>query len=229
MKLALVTYSTRPRGGVVHTLALAEALAEAGVDVTVVSLARHGDHGFFRRVDDRVTVSLVAFADINGETVGERIIRSIDSLRAGIDWSAFDIVHAQDCISANAVDRCVRTIHHIDHFSTPELVACHERAIVRPFAHICVSEAVAAEVRAGWGFDPESSKNQPPGDEGPRWRGRGFIPRGTRVDPRAIRTRSPRGSGSNRGGDGSSTGPGSRPNRRELGGHPGSLHEIVRA
>jgi hypothetical protein len=60
-------------------------------------------------------------------------------------------VHAQDCISANAVDRCVRTVHHLDQFTTPELAACHERAIVRPYAHICVSAAVAAEVEAGWG------------------------------------------------------------------------------
>jgi glycosyltransferase-like protein len=63
------------------------------------------------------------------------------------------VVHAQDCISANAVDRCVRTIHHLDQFTTPELAACHERAIVRPYAHICVSASVAAEVRDGWGIE----------------------------------------------------------------------------
>ena len=63
-------------------------------------------------------------------------------------------MHAQDCISANAVDRCVRTIHHLDQFTTPELAACHERAIVRPYAHLCVSAAVAAEVHAGWGLSP---------------------------------------------------------------------------
>lgn len=33
MKIALLTYSTKPRGGVVHTLALAEALARAGQEV----------------------------------------------------------------------------------------------------------------------------------------------------------------------------------------------------
>ena len=30
MRIALLTYSTKPRGGVVHTLALAEALAAPG-------------------------------------------------------------------------------------------------------------------------------------------------------------------------------------------------------
>ena len=62
------------------------------------------------------------------------------------------MVHAQDCISANAVDRCVRTVHHLDTFTTPELAACHERAVVQPYAHVCVSAAVAAEVAAGWGI-----------------------------------------------------------------------------
>jgi glycosyltransferase-like protein len=41
-------------------------------------------------------------------------------------------------------------VHHLDQFTTPELVACHERAIVRPYAHVCVSAAVAAELEAGW-------------------------------------------------------------------------------
>ena len=43
LRIALLTYSTRPRGGVVHTLALAEALAAAGQDVTVWTLGRGGD------------------------------------------------------------------------------------------------------------------------------------------------------------------------------------------
>jgi glycosyltransferase-like protein len=61
-------------------------------------------------------------------------------------------VHAQDCISANAAGRCVRTVHHIDHFTTPELAACHERAIIEPYAHVCVSASVAAELADGWGI-----------------------------------------------------------------------------
>ncbi|QXC61043.1 MSMEG_0565 family glycosyltransferase [Aquihabitans sp. G128] len=154
MKVALVTYSTRPRGGVVHTLGLAEALAAQGLDVTVVSLGRHGDGAFFRAVDPQVAVQLVPFPDVEGEDVGDRIIRSIRALGCGVDWAAFDVVHAQDCISANAAPRCIRTVHHLDRFTTPALAACHERAIVEPIAHICVSKAVAAEVRSGWGIDP---------------------------------------------------------------------------
>jgi glycosyltransferase-like protein len=154
MRIALLSYSTRPRGGVVHTLALAEALAAEGEDVTVWTLGRGGDEGFFRPVDPSVRVRIVPFPDEPGEGVGPRILRSIALLRAAFTPAGYDIVHAQDCISANAVDRCVRTIHHLDHFTTPELAACHERAIVRPYAHVCVSDAVAAEVRAGWGRAP---------------------------------------------------------------------------
>ncbi|MET0796963.1 MAG: MSMEG_0565 family glycosyltransferase [Rhodococcus sp. (in: high G+C Gram-positive bacteria)] len=154
MKIALLTYSSKPRGGVVHTLALAEALARAGQDVSVWSLGRGGDSEFFRKVDPAVTVRMVPFSHRENESVGERILRSIGVLRQAFTPDEYDIVHAQDCISANAVGRCIRTIHHLDEFTTPELAACHERAITAPYARICVSSAVADDVRRGWGFDP---------------------------------------------------------------------------
>ena len=152
MNIALLTYSTKPRGGVVHTLSLAEALAAAGAAVTVWTLGRGGDDGFFRPVDPGVRQVIVPFPDRDGEDVGARVLRSIATLRAAFDPSGFDVVHAQDCISANAAGRCVRTVHHIDHFTTAELAACHESAITRPFRHICVSGAVARELRDGWGI-----------------------------------------------------------------------------
>ncbi|MGB6165564.1 MAG: MSMEG_0565 family glycosyltransferase [Pseudonocardiaceae bacterium] len=150
LAIALLTYSTTPRGSVVHTLALAEALAEAGQRVTVWSLGRGGDRAFFRPVDPRVELRITPFPDIANEEFGPRILRSIQVLRDAFDPAGYDVVHAQDCISANAATWCVRTVHHIDHFTTPELAACHERAIVTPHAHICVSAAVADELRAGW-------------------------------------------------------------------------------
>ncbi len=149
LSIALLTYSTRPRGGVVHTLALAEALARAGQDVTVWSLARGGDAEFFRPVD-HLTGSEVRLVPGSSPTDGDgeaasvtRILRSIST-----PWRAaftardrgYDVVHAQDCISANAVPECIRTVHHLDHFTTPELVACHEtrdHPTVR--THVCVS------------------------------------------------------------------------------------------
>lgn len=156
MRIALLTYSTKPRGGVVHTLALAEALSRQGHDVTVWTLGRGGDAAFYRPVDPAVTVCAIPFPTVEGEGVGARILRSIEVMRQAFTGE-FDIVHAQDCISANAVlglARCVRTVHHLDTFTTPELARCHERAITAPAAHICVSAAVAREVTAGWGLHP---------------------------------------------------------------------------
>jgi glycosyltransferase-like protein len=173
LRIALLTYSTRPRGGVVHTLALAEALARAGQQVTVWTLARGGDTGFYRDVDPAVRVRAVPYPEVDGEGVGPRVQRSIGLLRAGFEaelsapagrghgsglrsgpgarGGGYDVVHAQDCITANAVPGRIRTVHHIDHFTTAELVACHRRALLEPVACVCVSAAVAAELRADWG------------------------------------------------------------------------------
>lgn len=181
MRIALLSYSTKPRGGVVHTLHLAEALAEAGQEVTVWTLGRGGDAGFFRPVNPLVRQRIVPFPDgPDGESVGVRVLRSIAALREAFDPAPYDIVHAQDCISANAVGRCVRTVHHIDHFTTPELAACHERAIVDPYAHVCVSSTVADELAEGWGLRAELIPNgvaydrfaRPDAERRARWQGK---------------------------------------------------------
>jgi glycosyltransferase-like protein len=153
VRIALLTYSTKPRGGVVHTLALAEALVRAGAEVDVWTLGRGGDATFYRPVDPGVGIHAVPFPEQPGEDVGARIQRSIAVLHEAFTPQYYDVVHAQDCISANAALPCLRTIHHLDEFTTPELVACHERAVVEPIGRICVSESVAAEVHTGWRLD----------------------------------------------------------------------------
>ncbi|WP_203055532.1 MSMEG_0565 family glycosyltransferase [Frankia sp. AgB1.9] len=170
LRIALLTYSTKARGGVVATLCLAEALARAGHRVDVWTLARGGDGGFFRPVEAGVTVRAVPFPDRAGESVGDRVLRSIEVLgaafrghhpAAGGDDAAggYDVVHAQDCISANAAPDCIRTVHHLDAFTTPELVACHERALRRPYAHVCVAAGGAAARAAGGGSAPRVTPN----------------------------------------------------------------------
>lgn len=149
MRIALLTYSTRPRGSVVHALALAEALAALGEDVTVHGLGRSGDRAFYRPVDPRVRVHVAPLHDVQGESVEAKVARSIAVLGAAVDEAAYDVVHAQDCIAANAVgSRCVRTVHHLDAFTTPALVACHERAVLEPPVLVCVSRQVADEMLA---------------------------------------------------------------------------------
>jgi glycosyltransferase-like protein len=138
---------------VVHTLALAEALASAGAAVTVHAVAPEPGEGFFREVDPAVAVELHDRRPTAEGDVDARVLASIDALSAGVDPAGYDVVHAQDCISANAVAGAVRTVHHLDDFTSPVLAECHERAIVEPAAHVCVSRGVAAELRAGWGIE----------------------------------------------------------------------------
>jgi glycosyltransferase-like protein len=175
-RVALLTYSTKPRGGVVHTLALAEALASAGVDVHVFAL---GD-AFFRPV--AVPYTLFPPPE-NAESLTDKVFASVDALAAALAGVAdrFDLLHAQDCISGRAATRVrdtaggppvLRTVHHVDDFTTPALVECQRRAITEPDHVLVVSEqwrrilrddfGVAARVVRN-GVDP--SRFPPIGDE----------------------------------------------------------------
>jgi glycosyltransferase-like protein len=144
-----VTYSVKPRGGVVHTLALAEALHAAGYPVRVIAL---GDPaaGFFRPVAVPFTI-IEAPASL--PTLEERVFANVDALTAGLgDLAAdFPILHTQDCISARAAARVrdaaagpppmvVRTVHHVDDFTSPSLIDCQRQAIVEPDRILVVSE-----------------------------------------------------------------------------------------
>jgi glycosyltransferase-like protein len=176
-RVALITYTTAPRGGVVHTLALAEALDAIGVDVHVYGLDP-GTGSFFRPVS--VPFTLFPAPD-PGISLEQKIFASVDALADGLRPVAgqYDVLHSQDCISARAATRIrdelggagdrgggpvvLRTVHHVDDFSTPALVECQRRAIVEPDGVLVVSDqwrtilrqefAVAAQV-VGNGVDP---------------------------------------------------------------------------
>ena len=72
MRIRIVTYSTKPRGGVVHALHLAEALADRGGDVELWALSADGAR-FFR--EPRVPARLVPVDRRPGEDVEPRILR----------------------------------------------------------------------------------------------------------------------------------------------------------
>jgi glycosyltransferase-like protein len=147
--VGLVTYSVKPRGGVVHTLALAEALHAAGYPVRVIAL---GDPaaGFFRPVAAPFTI---IEAPPSLPTLEERVFANVDALAAGLGDLAADlpILHTQDCISARAAARVrdaaagpppvvVRTVHHVDDFTSPSLIDCQRQAILEPDRILVVSE-----------------------------------------------------------------------------------------
>lgn len=148
-RVALLSHSTTPRGGHVHTLGLGEALHRAGHPVHLVAM---GDpaKGLYRPVDLPFTV--VEGPAREGTTLEERVFASIDlmaaALAARID--EFDVLHAQDCIAASAALRArdltgspvrvLRTAHHVDDFTTQALIDCQRRAIVEPDRVLVVSE-----------------------------------------------------------------------------------------
>jgi glycosyltransferase-like protein len=159
-RVALVTYSTKARGGVVHTLSLADALVDLSTDVQVVALGRPGDD-FFRTV--RAPYTLVP-ASPPADTLEQRVFASIDDLEAGLSALApqVDILHTQDCISARAAARVrdagapvrvVRTVHHVDDFTTTALIDCQRKAIEEPDELIVVSEDWRNRLKADYGVD----------------------------------------------------------------------------
>ncbi|MGH3321424.1 MAG: MSMEG_0565 family glycosyltransferase [Streptosporangiaceae bacterium] len=145
--VALVTYSAKPRGGVVHTLALADALHARGHPVHVFALG-DPEAGFFRPVRAPYTIFP---APAHLPTLEERVFASIDALEDGLAAEAdgYGVLHTQDCIAARAASRIrdrgwpltvVRTVHHVDDFTSQVLVDCQRQAILEPDVILAVSE-----------------------------------------------------------------------------------------
>lgn len=150
LRIALFVYSTQPRGGVVHTLELAEALHKLGHHVSIYALDKDGQ-GFGRAVAG--TTHLIPAQPVMGDIdilIRQRIQEFIDYLSdAHLQAHPYDCYHAQDCISANAlailrsrqqIPHFIRTVHHIEAFNSPYLQSCQERSLREPDLCLCVSE-----------------------------------------------------------------------------------------
>lgn len=159
-RIALTTYSVKARGGVVHTLELAEALHDLGVDVTVVAMG-DPDAGFFRDVS--VPTHIVE-APRWVDSLEERVFSWISAMTTGLAelQDRFDVVHAQDCISARAAARIrdggapfslLRTVHHVDDFTTQALIDCQAAAIAEPDHVLVVSEVWRRLLAEEYGVD----------------------------------------------------------------------------
>jgi glycosyltransferase-like protein len=159
LRIALFTYSTQPRGGVLHALALAEALYDMGHRVVLHALDDSG-RGFIRTprcacVFVPVEPSRAAILPF----VRGRVAAYVDAWDAATP--AFDVYHAHDGISGNAlatlVERgviadFVRTVHHLDDFGTPEMAALQARAIVSARRVLVVSELWREHLAAEYGI-----------------------------------------------------------------------------
>ncbi len=157
LKIALFTYSTKPRGSVIHTLELAEALQALGHQVCVYALDKDGA-GFGRSLscDHKLVLAQPAPDGIDA-LIRQRIQEFVDEL-GHPSYPSYDCYHAQDCISANAlailreqqtIPHFLRTVHHIEAYQSLYLQDCQDRSIRSATRCFCISrywqEALQAE------------------------------------------------------------------------------------
>lgn len=161
MRIALLTHSVRPRGGVVHTLELAHQLARLGHAVTVIASAEPGEQ-LFRAAD--VPVELIPLPVLSGglvEQVRQRLEALVTALPPLLARGDFSVVHAQDSLSGNALAAlreqglplppCLRTVHHLDLFEADTLNRWQERAWRFADGVACVSDSWREHFREVYG------------------------------------------------------------------------------
>ena len=169
LRIAMLTYSLRPRGGVVHALEIAGALARRGHEVELVSLGQAGEE-FFRAPP--VPARIVRFAPIDAPfdaRIAAMLAAYRDGLAEPLGEGYFDLIHSQDCLSANAalelrdlgvaLPPVIRTVHHVDDFRSPSLIECQNRSILGPDALLCVSEPWVERLQREYGVDAMLVRN----------------------------------------------------------------------
>jgi glycosyltransferase-like protein len=161
LRIALLTHSVNPRGGVVHTLELAAALTLLGHDVTVFVPATR-DEVLFRVPPCRVVYAPITLPQSTTVQMVEARIDAFHHALLDEDVAAFDVLHAQDSISGNAladlkeqgvIRGFVRTVHHLDYFDHPQLAAWQRRAYQDADRVLCVSDRWTREMRTTFGVD----------------------------------------------------------------------------
>ena len=182
LDIALFTYSTKPRGGVIHTIELGEALQAAGHNVFIYALDKD-NLGFHRSLNcpsrlvptkpavDRKLLLQRKHNYIKGNLepenldpvdrlIKQRIQEFIDYLIQ--EKTQYDIYHSQDCISSNTlkvlrdkkvIPHFIRTVHHIDEFNSPYLQECHDRSILEPDLSLCVSKYWQQQLKEQYQID----------------------------------------------------------------------------
>lgn len=152
MRIAILTHSANPRGGVVHALELGDALTRFGHWATVFAPDATGK-GFFRSTLCQTSLVEGTPVERNVRVMAEA--RVADYLRhfQRAEHRRFDVWHAQDGISANAlatlkerrhISGFARTVHHVDTFDDERLNVLQLRGI-RAADHLFVVSRVWRE------------------------------------------------------------------------------------
>jgi len=158
LSIGIFTYSSKPRGSVVHAACLAEALQSKGARVTLYALSKSGDD-FYRPLS--CELCLIPAEPAPSE-VDALIRQRIAEFCAGIHRSRtrHHVCHAEDCLAGNALvaskadlagAALVRTVHHVEHFESQYLLDCQQRSISAVDLVLSVSELTQREVRAAFG------------------------------------------------------------------------------
>jgi glycosyltransferase-like protein len=168
LRVAMLTYSLRPRGGVVHALEVSEALARRGHHVELFALGPPGER-FFR--EPTVPSRIIRYQTIDAP-FDERIIAMCAAYRDGLAEplaeGRFDLIHSQDCLSANAavelrgrgtIGHVIRTVHHLDDFTSPSLIECQNRSILGPDSLLCVSDPWVGRLRREYDVGADVVRN----------------------------------------------------------------------
>jgi glycosyltransferase-like protein len=148
LRIAILTHSTNPRGGVRHALELVDSLTRLGHHAVVHAPDPTGN-GFFRAPLSPAVTVMASPTDADLATmVAVRIADYVGHFEVPAN-RRFDVFHAQDAISANAlavlkqrglIRRFARTVHHIDSFRDQRLSEWQSRSIVEPDELFVVSE-----------------------------------------------------------------------------------------
>jgi glycosyltransferase-like protein len=161
LRIAMLAHSTNPRGGVVHALALSEALTRLGHDVVLHAPDAKGD-GFFRaaRCEMRPLPVAPAAPDMHA-MIEQRVADYVEHFSESCN-RGFDVYHAQDGISGNAlatlkaqglITGYVRTVHHIDAFADARIARLQTRSIREADAWMTVSGLWRDRLRDDFGVD----------------------------------------------------------------------------
>jgi glycosyltransferase-like protein len=158
LPIGLLTYSTKPRGSVVHAACLAEALTRLGVDTKLYALSKQGD-GFFRELAARLVLLPAGPAPAESDAlIRQRIAEMAAGLReVGVRGA---IYHSEDCLAANGLQAArhalrpalsVRTVHHVEHFESPYLAECQRKSVLGADRLLVVSRTTERDVLTEFG------------------------------------------------------------------------------
>lgn len=140
MRVAMMTYSIMPRGGVVHSSKLAEHLAELNVEVDLFALCNTNgmemekEIKFYRPLN--VPYTIYPFKQ-QSDNVISYVKQMINEYENNLPKD-FDLYHTHDCVGGNVLCSLkkkneiqaptIRTIHHLDSFQNKDLLKFQETA-----------------------------------------------------------------------------------------------------